>query len=197
MLRIVAIAFQARFFTRDNRTGGSPTTHPTLTAQSRNGDSETLILLTSSLADSHVKTSASQDAERGSPVSDQFSLLSSSELQNLSSRDGSSWRMYPDSCQATADATSPDSSMKWSGAGMAWHGGFLMPDTSEFRSVVGESSLLPVEPTLSMILEVQADSRYELSSRAAAGILRRAGRRGRKLPEALEQALEAVAAAGK
>jgi hypothetical protein len=79
---------------------------------------------------------------------------------------------------------------------MAWHGAFSMPDTSEFRSVVGESSLLPVEPTLSMILEVQADSRYELSSRAAAGILRRAGRRGRKLPEALQAALEAVAAAG-
>jgi hypothetical protein len=69
-----------------------------------------------------------------------------------------------------------------------------MPDTSEFRSVVGESSLLPVEPTLSMILKAQADSRYALSSRAAAGILRRAGRRGRKLPEALETALRAVAA---
>ena len=68
-----------------------------------------------------------------------------------------------------------------------------MPDTSEFRSVVGESSLLPVEPTLSMILEARADSRYELSSRAAAGILRRAGRRGRKLPELLEEALRAVA----
>jgi len=127
-------------------------------------------------------------------VSDQFSLLSSSELQSLCSRDGSSWRMFQDSCQATVDAISPDSSMKWSGAGMAWHGGFLMPDTSEFRSVVGESSLLPVEPTLSMILEERADSRYALSSRAAAGILRRAGRRGRKLPEALEAALKAVAA---
>jgi hypothetical protein len=69
-----------------------------------------------------------------------------------------------------------------------------MPDTSEFRSVVGESSLLPVEPTLSMILEERADSRYALSSRAAAGILRRAGRRGRKLPEALERALKIVAA---
>ena len=86
--------------------------------------------------------------------------------------------------------------MKWSGAGMAWHGAFAMPNFGECRSVVGESSLLPVEPTLSMILEVQADSRYELSSRAAAGILRRAGRRGRKLPEALQAALEAVAAAG-
>jgi len=44
-----------------------------------------------------------------------------------------------------------------------------------------------------MILEARADSRYELSSRAAAGILRRAGRRGRKLPEMLEAALRAVA----
>jgi len=76
---------------------------------------------------------------------------------------------------------------------MAWHGGFSMPATSEFRSGVGESSLSPAEPTLSSILEPQADSRYALSSKAAAGILRRAGRRGRTLPPMLEDALRRVA----
>jgi len=58
---------------------------------------------------------------------------------------------------------------------------------------LGESSLSPVEPTLSSVLERQADSRYALSSKAAAGILRRAGRRGRTLPPMLESALRAVA----
>jgi len=76
---------------------------------------------------------------------------------------------------------------------MASAGECSMPATSEFRSVVGESSLSPVEPTLSSVLERQADSRYALSSKAAAGILRRAGRRGRTLPPMLESALRAVA----
>jgi hypothetical protein len=71
--------------------------------------------------------------------------------------------------------------------------GFSMLDTSEYRNAGGESSSVPVEPTLSSILEQRADSRYALSGKAAAGILRRAGRRGRTLPPMLEAALRAVA----
>jgi hypothetical protein len=69
-----------------------------------------------------------------------------------------------------------------------------MPDTSAYLKDEGECSSLPVEPTLSSILQRQVDSRYALSAKAAAGILRRAGKRGRKLPEVLEKALKAVAA---
>ena len=69
-----------------------------------------------------------------------------------------------------------------------------MPDSSAFLKDAGECSLLRVEPTLSSILERQVDSRFALSARAAAGILRRAGKRGRTLPVVLEKALEAVAA---
>lgn len=167
---------------------------PTLTRQSGSQTSGmTPLLLTSWSAASPVKTCPLRASGKASTVNDQFSLLSSSELQNLSPRDGSSWRTYRGSCRAIADETSPDSSMKWSPAGMASAGECSMPATSEFRSVVGESSLSPVEPTLSSILEPRADSRYALSSKAAAGILRRAGRRGRTLPPMLEEALRAVA----
>jgi len=125
------------------------------------------------------------------PLYDDITTLhdSSSESHEQALRDGSSWRTYRGSCQAIADETSPDSSMKWSPAGMASDGACSMPVTSAWRKHVGESSLSPVEPTLSSILEPRADSRFELSARAAAGILRRAGRRGRSMPPALEMAL--------
>ena len=48
--------------------------------------------------------------------------------------------------------------------------------------------------SLSDILEPNASPRYSLSPKAAAGILRRAARRGRELPPTLRAALEALAA---
>jgi hypothetical protein len=131
-------------------------------------------------------------SERGLVVNDQSSLLSSSDLQKLSNHDGSYLRMYRDSSLPTKGWTLGDSSVKWSLVGTAWDGGVWMPDTSEYRSGAGESSLSPVEPKLVSILEPQVDSRYALSAKAAAGILRRASRRGRTLPEPLDKALRTV-----
>ena len=48
------------------------------------------------------------------------------------------------------------------------------------------------ECSLSQILEANAPAKYFLSPRACAGILRRAERRGKKLPPLLEQALKSV-----
>jgi hypothetical protein len=50
-----------------------------------------------------------------------------------------------------------------------------------------------VVSTLSQALENSVDQKYFLSPKACAGILRRAGKRGKKLPELLEAALVAVA----
>jgi hypothetical protein len=51
--------------------------------------------------------------------------------------------------------------------------------------------------SLSSILEVgEIDRRYFLSPRACAGILRRAEKRGKDLPQALRLALAAVAGSG-
>lgn len=44
---------------------------------------------------------------------------------------------------------------------------------------------------LSEVLEEEADERYNLSSKACRGILNRANKRGKKLPEVLEDALKA------
>lgn len=81
------------------------------------------------------------------------------------------------------------SSGRWQNSGMGSPTEFWTLSTSEFPSSVVESSL-------SDILEPPSERlrKYYLSPKAAAGILRRAGRRGRKLPVALRAALERLAA---
>ena len=65
----------------------------------------------------------------------------------------------------------------------AWRTAFLMRNT-------GESPNAAAESTLSQILEVNAPEKYYLSAKACEGILRRAERRGKQLPEMLKMALE-------
>ena len=54
----------------------------------------------------------------------------------------------------------------------------------------GESPIEPMPTKLSQILEENADPKYQLSARACAGILNRAAKRGKELPEILKMALE-------
>ena len=54
----------------------------------------------------------------------------------------------------------------------------------------GESPSVDVESRLSWILERNAPEKYYLSALACQGILRRAEKRGKKLPEILKVALE-------
>jgi hypothetical protein len=58
-----------------------------------------------------------------------------------------------------------------------------MLNTSEFPSDGAVSS------SLADVLETSAQQKYYLSQKACEGILRRASKRGKKLPEALEKAL--------
>ena len=67
------------------------------------------------------------------------------------------------------------------------HGGFLMPNISEWPNDADVCSLSQVLETGSI------PQRFFLSSTACAGILRRAEKRGKSLPVALEQALKSVA----
>lgn len=55
----------------------------------------------------------------------------------------------------------------------------------------GECPSVDVESHLSQILEVNPHPKYYLSAKACRGILNRAARRGKQLPEALKAALEA------
>jgi hypothetical protein len=74
----------------------------------------------------------------------------------------------------------------WETAGPL-HGEQWTLNTGEYPSVV-------VESTLSQILVPNAPEKYYLSARACQGILNRAERRGKKLPEVLWEALREVVA---
>lgn len=71
--------------------------------------------------------------------------------------------------------------MKWEDDG-AWLGECMMRNT-------GESPNAAVESRLSQILEATPQEKYSLSAKACQGILRRAERRGKDLPETLKAVL--------
>lgn len=79
------------------------------------------------------------------------------------------------------------SSGRWLNSGMGSPTEFWTLQGSEFPSDAVASSLSDVLETGPHLL------RYCLSPKAAAGILRRAARRGRDLPGSLRSALQAVA----
>ena len=71
-----------------------------------------------------------------------------------------------------------------------------MPNTLAWLRGVGESFSLPCLVNLSGVLESgPVHQRYFLSAKACSGILRRAERRGKALPEQLRLALQAAAGA--
>ncbi len=70
------------------------------------------------------------------------------------------------------------------------HGAYWTPSTSAWRNDGAGSSC-----SLAQVLETgKLPTRFYLSSKACAGILRRAERRGKELPAQLQRALEAAAA---
>lgn len=134
-----------------------------------------------------ARTYPSQESELDSPEREPdysgMHLLS----RRMSKQSGSSWKMSPDYSHQIKDAISGQSSLHWPTQGMCiWNGGCLIRSSSESPSAA-------VACSLSDVLESQVSDRYLLSAKAAAGILRRSSRRGKKLPEPLEAALVAVA----
>lgn len=61
---------------------------------------------------------------------------------------------------------------------------------TEYSMLNGGYHSVGRESTLSQVLEMNAPEKYWLSSRACEGILRRASKRGKQLPEMLQTALE-------
>ena len=142
---------------------------------------------------SPARTSLSPDNAEDSPVPDPASSSSSPGSLSLFDPDGFSSRTYPDCSPRTAVGTSESLLERWPTSGTAWDGGFSTHVSSECRS--DEDGCSSSEPALTMILEPphSVPDRYSLSARAAQGILRRAERRGKRLPDHLAVALEAVA----
>ena len=97
-------------------------------------------------------------------------------------------RMFPDCSLPTTDATCSAWSWSFSGSGIVEDGALLMLNSSEWPSAAEGSSVC----SLASILEPRVARKYYLSRKACAGILRRAEKRGKKLPAQLEEALKAV-----
>lgn len=85
-----------------------------------------------------------------------------------------------------ADGAKPEQSPETDGL---WHGDSSMLNTGEFPNAERESRL-------SWILEANVPQKYYLSARACQGILTRASRRGKPLPDVLKQALLDVIGGG-
>lgn len=104
-------------------------------------------------------------------------------------RRSSSSKTFPASLHQIREALSERSSLTWPKQGfITSNGECLTPKTSESPNGGEEFS-----SSLAAILQSSVDVKYSLSVKACAGILRRAGRRGRTLPAPLVAALEAVA----
>jgi len=143
---------------------------------------EPLSLFPSSAADSPARITALQESAAAwlatvvrSGGSSIGSLLSAAPP-------GLSERMYLDSFPPMLDETSSPLSAPLFNSGIASATLLLTLNTSEWRSDGAACSL-------SAILEANPDQKYLLSPKACSGILRRAEKRGKALPEALHQAL--------
>ena len=98
-------------------------------------------------------------------------------------------RMFPDFSLPAKVTTFLPSSLNWTASGILERGDVLMLNTSDWPSAAEG----PSASSLDRILEPMVAPKYFLSPKACAGILRRAEKRGKKLPAHLEAALRAVA----
>ncbi len=131
--------------------------------------------------------SASQDCERVWQT--RVATSRSSILASLTAIGPSGWfgRTSPASCRRTEDGTLVPSSEGWANSGMGGLTESLTLNSSEWPKDAAVCSL-------SQTLEVgNVPQRFFLSAQACRGILRRAEKRGKQLPPALQAALVSVA----
>jgi hypothetical protein len=144
--------------------------------------------LTFSWEERPANHSLPQDSEKGLMTFVVNSQLDFPQVLNAIAPSGSCGKMSLESCQAGEDGTLLPSANRWSNSGMACPGESWTLSTSESHK--GED-----ESLLSDILETgDIPPRFFLSQKACAGILRRADKRGKELPEILRHALTQVMA---
>ena len=147
---------------------------------------EPLPLFPLSAEGSHAKITALQESAADWLVTVAHSGGKCTGSLLTSAPPGLSEKMFLASSVPTGDETSSPSLPPLFNSGMTSPGLFLTLNTSEWRSD-------GVACSLSDILEASPDPKYLLSPKACSGILRRAERRGKELPEALAMALKARA----
>ena len=110
----------------------------------------------------------------------------SSSLLEFFGRPGSSGKTSPVSCRVQEDGILAPSSGRWASSGMGSPTEYWTLSGLESPNAVDVCSLLHTLET------GDVPQRYFLSAKACAGILRRADKRGKTLPEALSRALRAT-----
>ena len=133
--------------------------------------------------DSPARTSAPQESGRDSPAIGRGFGGSLLEWWTKHSRGGWSLKTCRVYSLPQADEILPPSFDGWQTAGMAWGGECLTLRVSDLPSDGNACSL-------SEVLEPETDARYFLTAKACAGILTRADRRGKIIPEPLRTLLQ-------
>jgi hypothetical protein len=134
-----------------------------------------------------VSPSQSQDLEKDWTMNVVTYRSNSLNLLNENAHDGWFGRTSPASCHLTEEKTLAPSSGRWGKSGMGSHTEFLTLNTSEWPK---DADVCLLSDTLET---GDVPQRFYLSAKACAGILRRAERRGKSLPQPLQQALLSVA----
>jgi len=156
------------------------------TGTCENAEPQTLSQLMLFAAGSRARMSVLPDAAQDWLESDPGYGSSSIAFLERLSRAGLSSRMSPACYRLTVDGTLPRSFEGWQTSGIARAGECWTLNTSDWPSDAAVCSL-------SQVLETDVVPRYFLSAKAARGILCRAAKRGRELPEVLRAALVALA----
>jgi hypothetical protein len=139
-------------------------------------------------AEAHlVSLSPSQDCEKDSAMTEAILLSRFAEWLSACDPNTSSGKTSQDVCHLMKDGTLAPSQGRWLNSGMCLDGVCLTQNTLES----------PKDDVESFLLDVLQDSqsisdKYCLSQKAAEGILRRAKRRGKTLPETLDTALRSL-----
>jgi hypothetical protein len=160
------------------------------TLQGPSGNKMALLTFSQGASRERARTSPSPAADVASPgnAPDCSSSSHGSPMSLFDPVGSSSLRTFPDYFPPTTDAISLSYSRRWPSSGFTTSPGVCWTaDTSESPNVGGVSSSLPD------VLVAGCAARFSLSPRAAAGILRRAEKRGRELPVHLRMALRALA----
>lgn len=142
----------------------------------------------------HAKVFRSQDFVKAWLTQEETSRLPIS--QSLTAIGPAGWfgRTCPAFCRLTADGILEPLSGAWSNAGMASPGECLTLNTCEWTAWNGPSRNDDGVSSLSDVLETgELPQRFYLSANACLGVLRRADKRSKSLPPALNAALQAVA----
>ena len=134
-----------------------------------------------------VSLSPSQDCEKDSAITEAILLSRFAEWLSDCDPNTSSGKTSQDVCHPMEDGTLVPSQGRWLNSGIHSDGVCLTHNTSEYPKDAEESFLLDVLQDSQSISD-----KYCLSQKAAEGILRRAKRRGKTLPETLETALRSL-----